>query len=91
VRSYALWPALNRRRHSEGPPHGSKRDARAGEVRPLVRGSRLGSRHDGRVVRSDTADKPLTQSPIADEAYGSVLVFHDPDNLQLEFFAPAVR
>ena len=39
------------------------------------------------VVRSDTADKPLTQSPIADEAYGSVLVFH-PDNIQLELFAP---
>ena len=41
------------------------------------------------VVRSDTADKPLTQSPIADEPYGSVLVFRDPDNIQLEFFAPA--
>jgi glyoxylase I family protein len=40
------------------------------------------------VVRSDVADKPLTQSPIADEAYGSVLVFRDPDNIQLEFFAP---
>ena len=40
------------------------------------------------VVRSDTADKPLTQSPIADEAYGSVLVFRDPDNIQLELFAP---
>jgi glyoxylase I family protein len=34
-------------------------------------------------------DKPLTQSPIADEPYGSVLVFRDPDNIQLEFFAPA--
>ena len=41
------------------------------------------------VVRSDAADKPLTQSPIADEPYGSVLVFRDPDNIQLEFFAPA--
>ncbi len=40
------------------------------------------------VVRSDTADTPLTQSPIADEFYGSVLVFRDPDNIQLEFFAP---
>jgi catechol 2,3-dioxygenase-like lactoylglutathione lyase family enzyme len=39
------------------------------------------------VVRSDTADKPLTQSPIADEPYGSVLVFRDPDNIQLELFA----
>ena len=41
------------------------------------------------VVRSDMANKPLTQSPIADEDYGSVLVFRDPDNIQLELFAPA--
>jgi glyoxylase I family protein len=41
------------------------------------------------VVRADTADKPLTQSPIADEPYGSVLVFRDPDNIQLELFSPA--
>ena len=40
------------------------------------------------VVRSDAADKPLTQSPIADEPYASVLVFRDPDNIQLELFAP---
>jgi catechol 2,3-dioxygenase-like lactoylglutathione lyase family enzyme len=40
------------------------------------------------VVRADTADKPLTQSPIADEVYGSVLVFRDPDNIQLELFSP---
>lgn len=40
------------------------------------------------VVRSAVADKPATQSPIADEAYGSVLVFRDPDNIQLEFFSP---
>jgi catechol 2,3-dioxygenase-like lactoylglutathione lyase family enzyme len=38
------------------------------------------------VVRADTADKPLTQAPIADEPYGSVLVFRDPDNIQLELF-----
>ena len=38
------------------------------------------------VARVDVADKPLTQSPIADEVYGSVLVFRDPDNIQLEFF-----
>lgn len=43
------------------------------------------------VVRADTADKPLTQSPIADEPYGSVLVVRDPDNIQLEFFAPPTR
>jgi catechol 2,3-dioxygenase-like lactoylglutathione lyase family enzyme len=41
------------------------------------------------VVRSDEADKPLTQSPIADEPYASVLVFRDQDNIQLELFAPA--
>jgi len=40
------------------------------------------------VVRADVAAKPLTQSPIADEPYGSVLVFRDPDNIQLELFAP---
>ncbi|MDP9226448.1 MAG: VOC family protein [Actinomycetota bacterium] len=40
------------------------------------------------VQRSAKADSPLTQSPIADEPYGSVLVFRDPDNIQLEFFAP---
>ena len=39
------------------------------------------------VARSDVADKPLTQSPIADEPYGSVLVFRDPDNIQLELFS----
>jgi catechol 2,3-dioxygenase-like lactoylglutathione lyase family enzyme len=43
------------------------------------------------VVRADAANKPLTQSPIADEPYGSVLVFRDPDNIQLELFAPPPR
>ena len=38
------------------------------------------------VVRCEVADKPLTQSPIADTPYGSVLVFRDPDNIQLEIF-----
>jgi catechol 2,3-dioxygenase-like lactoylglutathione lyase family enzyme len=42
------------------------------------------------VVRADTADKPLTQSPITDAPYGAVLVFRDPDNIQLELFSPAV-
>ena len=40
------------------------------------------------VVSAEVADKPLTQSPIADEPYASVLVFRDPDNIQLELFAP---
>ncbi len=43
------------------------------------------------VVRADTAGKPLTQSPITDAPYGSVLVFRDPDNIQLELFSPAAR
>jgi catechol 2,3-dioxygenase-like lactoylglutathione lyase family enzyme len=41
------------------------------------------------IVRADPADKPLTRSPIMDEPYASVLVFRDPDNIQLELFAPA--
>ena len=41
------------------------------------------------VVRAERADRPLTQSPIVDEPYASVLVFRDPDNIQLELFAPA--
>ena len=41
------------------------------------------------VARAEQADQPLTQSPIADEPYASVLVFRDPDNIQLELFAPA--
>ena len=40
------------------------------------------------VTRVDVADKPLTQSPIADEPYGSVIVLRDPDNIQLELFCP---
>ena len=43
------------------------------------------------VIRADVADKPMTQSPIADESYGSVLVFRDPDNIQLELFSPAAH
>ena len=40
------------------------------------------------VTRRAVANKPLTQSPITDEDYGSVLAFRDPDNIQLELFAP---
>ncbi|MFC0454131.1 VOC family protein [Rhodococcus jostii] len=39
------------------------------------------------VRQTDAADQPLTQAPIADTAYGSVLVFRDPDNIQLELIA----
>jgi glyoxylase I family protein len=41
------------------------------------------------VTRAAAADRPLTQAPIADEPYGAILVFRDPDNIQLELFAPA--
>jgi glyoxylase I family protein len=40
------------------------------------------------VQKSDAANRPCTQSPITDRPYGSVLVFRDPDNIQLEMFAP---
>lgn len=40
------------------------------------------------IVRADPADKPLTRSDILDEDYASVVVFRDPDNIQLELFAP---
>lgn len=32
--------------------------------------------------------KAVSHSSIADRPYGSVLVFRDPDNIQLELFAP---
>jgi glyoxylase I family protein len=35
------------------------------------------------------AERGVVHSPIADVSYGSVLVFRDPDNIQLEFIAPA--
>ncbi|MGH9109510.1 MAG: VOC family protein [Acidimicrobiales bacterium] len=41
------------------------------------------------VARSEVADRPATHSGITDAPYGSVLVFRDPDNIQLELFAPA--
>ncbi len=40
------------------------------------------------VAPAAAADRPLTQSPIVDEPYGSVLVFRDPDNIQLELVSP---
>jgi glyoxylase I family protein len=40
------------------------------------------------VARAPAADRPLTQSPIEDRPFGSILVFRDPDNVQLELFAP---
>lgn len=40
------------------------------------------------VERSAAADRPCTQSPIEDRSFGSILVFRDPDNIQLELFTP---
>ena len=40
------------------------------------------------VERRAVADAPSTQSPISDEPYASVLVFRDPDNIQLELSCP---
>lgn len=40
------------------------------------------------VERRAVADRPSTQSAISDEAYASVLVFRDPDNIQLELSCP---
>jgi glyoxylase I family protein len=43
------------------------------------------------VARADAANRPCTQSPIDDRPFGSILVFRDPDNIQLELFAPPAR
>jgi catechol 2,3-dioxygenase-like lactoylglutathione lyase family enzyme len=40
------------------------------------------------VRRSRMANEPCTQSPIEDHFFGSILVFRDPDNVQIELFAP---
>jgi glyoxylase I family protein len=40
------------------------------------------------VRRSPAANHPCTQSPIEDHSFGSILVFRDPDNVQIELFAP---
>ena len=40
------------------------------------------------VRRAPMANQPCTQSPIEDRSFGSILVFRDPDNVQLELFAP---
>jgi catechol 2,3-dioxygenase-like lactoylglutathione lyase family enzyme len=42
----------------------------------------------GGVRKVPVADRPLTQSPVAETPYGDILVFRDPDNIQLEAFAP---
>jgi glyoxylase I family protein len=46
------------------------------------------SRADLEAWQAHLRELGVTQSPIADRPYGSVLVFRDPDNIQLELFAP---
>jgi len=40
--------------------------------------------------RDRLQQREISQSPITDRNYGSVLVFRDPDNIQLELIAPPV-
>lgn len=40
------------------------------------------------IRRAPKANQPCTQSPIEDHSFGSILVFRDPDNVQIELFAP---
>src|SRR5687767_6864730 len=40
------------------------------------------------VRQAPLADRPCTRSAIDDRPFGSILVFRDPDNVQLELFAP---
>jgi hypothetical protein len=42
------------------------------------------------VLPATAADRPCTQSPIADTPFGSIRVFRDPDNIQLEMYSPPV-
>ncbi len=38
--------------------------------------------------RDVLAERAITHSPISDQPWGSVLVFRDPDNIQLELCSP---
>jgi len=38
--------------------------------------------------RARLEERGIVHSPIADTEYGSILVFRDPDNIQLEMFSP---
>ena len=46
------------------------------------------SRADLEAWQAHLRELGVAQSPIADTPYGSILVFRDPDNIQLEMFAP---
>ena len=51
-------------------------------------GLAVDSRAELEAWRVRIEERGITHSPIADRPYGSVLVFRDPDNIQLELYAP---
>ena len=51
-------------------------------------GFNVSSRADLERWQEHLAALGVSQSPIADTPYGYILVFRDPDNIQLEMFAP---
>ena len=90
--SWQLMIALHRHDTAAGEPFSETRTGldHVGFMLPSRADLQTWQHHleDNGVQRSAAADRPLTQSPIVDEPYGSVLVFRDPDNIQLELFAP---
>jgi glyoxylase I family protein len=48
----------------------------------------VGSRDDLAAWEKTLRDRGAVVSPISDQPWGSVLVFRDPDNIQLELCAP---
>ena len=75
---------------SEGEPSHETRTGlvHAGLVSPSRTDLRRRQEHPAKHgVERAAADRPLTQSPIADEPYGSVLVFCDRDDIQLDLEA----
>jgi catechol 2,3-dioxygenase-like lactoylglutathione lyase family enzyme len=51
-------------------------------------GFAVDSRAELEAWRLRIEERSIEHSPIADRPYGSVLVFRDPDNIQLELYAP---
>jgi glyoxylase I family protein len=49
----------------------------------------VGSRAELEAWERELAGRGVTYTPIADTPIGSVIVFRDPDNIQLEFWLPA--
>lgn len=90
--SWRLMIALHRHDSAGGEPFSETRTGldHVGFMVTLRTDLQTWQRHleNNGVQPAAAADRPLTQSPIADESYGSVLVFRDPDNIQLELFAP---